>query len=220
MSLLRIPPRALLPLLIFISVLAVGLRTGDVWDAMVSGAAFAPIKHVQAEEKAPAETQAATPTPEAQPAPSALASDAPSAPPEDESAAENDLYKQLAGRRDQLEARKKELDSREVVIKIAEQRVDQKLQEMATLRDQLEKLLGQASGAQATQLENLVKIYETMKPKEAARIFETLDMSVLLNVVQRMKPARTAAVMAEMDPLKAREITIALTRRDQLPQLK
>jgi flagellar motility protein MotE (MotC chaperone) len=59
-----------------------------------------------------------------------------------------------------------------------------------------------------------------MKPKEAAKIFETLEMPVLLGVVQKMKPARTAAVMAEMNPEKAKDVTIALTKQDQLPQVK
>lgn len=49
---------------------------------------------------------------------------------------------------------------------------------------------GQAEAAQQAQLENLVKIYEIMKPKEAAKIFETLDMPILPGVVQKMKPAR------------------------------
>jgi flagellar motility protein MotE (MotC chaperone) len=112
------------------------------------------------------------------------------------------------------------MDSREAMIKVAEQRVDQKIKEMEILRAQLQTMVSQADAAQQTQIENLVKIYETMKPKEAARIFEALDMHVLLGVVQRMKPARTAAVMAEMAPEKAKEITVALTKQDQLPQIK
>ena len=59
-----------------------------------------------------------------------------------------------------------------------------------------------------------------MKPPEAAKIFETLDQPVLLGVVQRMKPAKTAAIMAQMNPEKAKYITVALTRQDQLPEIK
>ena len=81
-------------------------------------------------------------------------------------------------------------------------------------------MVGTANEAQQAQLENLVKIYETMKPDEASRILETLDMPILLGVIQRMKPARTAPIMAKMNPEKAKEITSALTKQDQLPQIK
>ena len=121
-----------------------------------------------------------------------------------------DLVKQLSQRRDQLEQRGRALDTREALIRVAEQRVDQKVKEMESLRAQLQSLINQGSAAQQAQLDNLVKIYETMKPKEAAHIFETLDMTVLLSVVQKMKPQRMAAIMAEMAPTKAKEITVAL----------
>jgi flagellar motility protein MotE (MotC chaperone) len=81
-------------------------------------------------------------------------------------------------------------------------------------------MLNIANAAQQTQLDNLVKIYETMKAKEAAKIFESLDMPTLLGVVERMKPARVAVIMAEMNPEKAKDITVALTKKDQLPALK
>jgi flagellar motility protein MotE (MotC chaperone) len=81
-------------------------------------------------------------------------------------------------------------------------------------------MVNQVSEGQQQQMENLVKIYETMKPEEAAHIFETLDMPTLLGVVLRMKPKSTAPIMAKMAPDKAKELTIALTKQDQLPQIK
>lgn len=208
-----LPPRLFLSLMIFAGILMMGLRAGDVWQAVTTGPAFKPVQEVQAEEKpAPAaqEETAQAPLPSK---PVSM---------DDEAALDkdSDLYRQLLGRREQLEKRENELTTREAMAKVAEQRIDQKIKELETLRLQVQTLLGQASAAQAAQIENLVKIYETMKPKEAARIFETLEMPVLLGVVQKMKPARTAAVMAEMDPQKAKDVTVALTRQDQLPQVK
>ena len=49
--------------------------------------------------------------------------------------------------------------------------MDQKIKEMQSLRLQLQGMVDQINGAQQTQLENLVKIYETMKPADAAKIF-------------------------------------------------
>ena len=119
-----------------------------------------------------------------------------------------------------LDKRAKELDTREALIKVAEQRVDQKIKEMEKLRQQLQAMVNQVGETQAAQLDNLVKIYETMKPKDAAKIFEALDMPVLLNVIQRMKPKSVAPIMASMAPQKAKEVTVALTKQDQLPQAK
>ena len=129
-----------------------------------------------------------------------------------------EVLKQLSHRRDQLDKRGRDLDRREELMKVGEQRVDQKIKEMQSLRLQLQGMVDQINGAQQTQLDNLVKIYETMKPADAAKIFETLDMSVLLGVIQHMKPKSTAPILAAMAPEKAKEVTVALTKQDQLPQ--
>jgi flagellar motility protein MotE (MotC chaperone) len=100
---------------------------------------------------------------------------------------------------------------------VAEQRVEQKLADLAKINGEIEALVHQVNGQQAAQIDSLVKIYETMKPKEAARIFEELDMPVLLGVVERMKECKTAPILAAMDPAKAKELTMQLADRRQIP---
>lgn len=234
-------PRHLLPLMLFVGMLMLGVRIGDLWDSVTSGKMFEATKSAQASTEAPAGAKGAnedhkaddhkadatktdetktdgkkTEAAKAEPSPARIA------PPDDGevSPAEMEVLKQLSDRRAQLDGRSKELDNREALIRVAEQRVDQKIKELGTLRQQLQSMVSQVSEAQAVQSENLVKIYETMKPEEAARIFETLDLPILLGVIQRMKPARTAPIMAKMAPEKAKELTVALTKQDQLPQIK
>ena len=60
-----------------------------------------------------------------------------------------------------------------------------------------------------------MKIYETMKPHDAARIFEQLDMPVLLGVFGHMKERNAAPILAAMDPTKARAVTLALAERNE-----
>ncbi len=229
MRFLKVPPRLVLPFMVFIAVLIVGVRIGDAWTTLHDGSLFASVAPARAEEKPAANSPITTEVPEekakesAKEAPKETPKEtgAPSAlSPQEAQTPEGALYEQLSGRRAQLDKRAKELDAREALIKIAEARVDQKFKEMETLRAQIQTLLGQANASQQAQLENLVKIYEIMKPKEAAKIFETLEMPVLLGVVQRMKPARTAAILGEMDPQKAKDITTALTKQNQLPQVQ
>ena len=56
-----------------------------------------------------------------------------------------------------------------------------------------------------------------MKPKDAARIFEQLDMVVLLDVIERMKERKSAPILAKMKPQRAKEITLELAQRRGLP---
>jgi len=215
--------RSLLSASVLIGVLVMGLRVADIWDTVASGKLL--VHPAQAQEAA-ASKPAAAPSPPAvevasktteTPAEPTIAGAPPTA---ETTPAEMDVLKQIAGRREQLDKRSSDLDTREALLKVTEQRLDQKVKEMETLRQQLQAMVNQGNEAQQAQLENLVKIYETMKPEEASRIMETLDMPVLIGVIQKMKPARTAAVMAKMAPAKAKEVTNALTHQDQLPQVK
>src|SRR3546814_7653510 len=71
------------------------------------------------------------------------------------------------------------MDEREVLLKAAEQRIDQKIGELESLQSSIEALLVTHDEQSEAQMQSLVKIYESMKPKDAARIFEELDMEVL-----------------------------------------
>ncbi len=52
-----------------------------------------------------------------------------------------------------------------------------------------------------------------MKPKDAARVFNTLDLPYLIEIVGRMKVAKVADVIGKMDTQKAKVLTIALAQR-------
>lgn len=221
-------PRLLLPLAIFLGVTVMGLRVVDMVDLAASGRLIGAQAQAASKEADKHETPQSKPadTHAAEPKAAEKTAEKPAEPTaelefdDDASPAEREVLKQLAGRREQLDKRSRDLDSREMLVKVTEQRVEQKIKELETLRQQLQSMVNNANEAQQAQLENLVKIYETMKPDEAAKIFETLEMPVLLGVIQKMKPARTAPIMARMAPEKAREVTVALTKQDQLPQVK
>jgi flagellar motility protein MotE (MotC chaperone) len=216
------------PSLIFFGVLTLGLRIDAVWQTAVTGKAlsgnmaYAESKEGGHSAEKPAEGAKETVKEATKPVDdiSVPSMPAPEVDAEDTSPAEMEVLKQLSSRRAALDKRAQTLDTREVLIKVGEQRVDQKIKEMETLRLQLQGMVDQISGNQQTQISNLVKIYETMKPQEAAKIFEALEMPILLGVIQRMKPKSTAPIMAAMAPEKAKEITVALTKEGQLPQGK
>lgn len=53
----------------------------------------------------------------------------------------------------------------------------------------------------------LVSLYEGMKPKAAAAVFDKLDTGTLLELAAHMNPRKLSPIMAAMDPEKASRIT-------------
>ena len=132
---------------------------------------------------------------------------------------EIEVLQSLAKRRDAIEAREQRLMQREALMEAAEQEMDRKISELAKLRAEIEGLLGQQQKVQEERLRSMVKIYESMKPKEAAAIFNTMDMDILLSVLSRMSERKSAPIFAAMSPQRAQEVTIQLVEQSQLPQL-
>lgn len=131
---------------------------------------------------------------------------------------EIDLLQQLAERREVIETREKEMELREGLLGAAETRIDDKIKELKGLQDTINSLIDTYDAQQETKMQSLVKIYENMKPKDAAKIFEALEIDTLLLVVERMKERKLAPIMAKMNPDKARDITVELVRLREIPQ--
>jgi flagellar motility protein MotE (MotC chaperone) len=130
---------------------------------------------------------------------------------------EVDVLQQLAKRREELDLRARQLDERQALIQAAEQRMDQKMAELKALQATVEDLLKARSEQEEAELKSLVKMYENMKPKAAAKVFEEMDMDVLLDVVDRMNERKFAPILALVTPTRAKEITFELAQRRQLP---
>jgi len=129
------------------------------------------------------------------------------------------LIKDLAQRRTTIEVQEKNIATREAMLKAAQDELDQKFQELLELRKQLQGLLNQQSEEEAERLKSLVRIYEGMKPSDAARIFNTLDINVLLDVMTRMSERKSAPILAAMEADRARMVTIMMAQQKKLPDL-
>ncbi len=123
---------------------------------------------------------------------------------------EIDLLQALAERRRELDLRANELEQREILLRAVEPRIEEKV-------GGLKALLKQQEEQTDDQYKSLVKIYESMKPKDAARIFEQMDLAVLMPVVERMKERKTAPILAKMNPVKATAIITQLAQRHKAP---
>ncbi len=130
---------------------------------------------------------------------------------------ELEILQSLSRRREMLVERERDLDKRDVLLQATEKRLDEKMAELRELQATIEDLVRENDTKTEEQMSSLVKIYEAMKPKEAARIFNNLDMVVLLDVIERMKERKTAPILARMSPDRANAVTLELARRRILP---
>jgi flagellar motility protein MotE (MotC chaperone) len=132
--------------------------------------------------------------------------------------AELEVLETLTKRREELDERSRVLQVQEQVLVAAEKRIDEKITELKALEKRFKGLLKQHDEETERQLKSLVKVYENMKAKDAARIFEQLDMDILLDVTERMREQKMAPVLAAMDPEKAKSLTVELATRRRLPE--
>ncbi|MDY0030164.1 MAG: flagellar protein FlbB [Pseudobdellovibrionaceae bacterium] len=130
-----------------------------------------------------------------------------------------EMYKDLVDRRRLLDEREQTLEKREALINAAQLELDRKYKEMTGLRDEIQSLLKKQSDEEAARLNSLVKIYTGMKPKDAARIFNTLDMDILVEVIGRMPESKSAPILAGMDADRARALTTLLAEQKKLPDI-
>ena len=133
------------------------------------------------------------------------------------SASEVDVLTSLAKRRGELDARDAQLQIQANMLAATEARVDAKIAQLKALQSQINTLLGARDTAQEKQLASLVKTYSAMKPKDAARIFDSLSDEVLVPVAQEMKSDVLAPVMAAMIPEQAQKLTVKLANKLTLP---
>lgn len=156
------------------------------------------------------------PKPDAKPAPTDKQANGPapldlSRPPM--SAGERAVLESLNQRRQELEARAREMDVRESLLKAAEKWIETRLQDLKDQEARLTAATQKKEEADLAKFKSLVGMYEGMKAKDAARIFDRLEMRILAEVANQMNPRRMADILAQMSPDAAEKLTIELANR-------
>lgn len=128
------------------------------------------------------------------------------------------VLQSLSKRRDQLDQRERDLEQREKLLQAAEKKVDEKVVELDKLKQQIETLLKKQENIQDERITQLVKIYENMKPKDAAAIFNEMNFDVLLSLIDKMSERKVAPILAAMDPTRARDVSARLAEQRSLPK--
>jgi len=123
------------------------------------------------------------------------------------------LLEKLGARRDALRQKNDELDLREKMLGEAERKLETGLGDLKKAEDKVESVAKAKEEAEKQGLKNIVTMYEAMKPKDAARVFDRLGHDVLVPIVLAMNPRKMAEVLAVMQPETAERLTVALANR-------
>ena len=115
-------------------------------------------------------------------------------------AAERALLERLGQRREEIEARMRELEMRERLLDTAEKKLDSRVGDLKELETKAGGPAGKTSAEEAKAIRNLVIMYEAMKPKDAARVFDLARQDVAgFDAWAR----RIAAMFPQGDPVLA-----------------
>lgn len=132
---------------------------------------------------------------------------------------EIELLQELSRRRKELDGRERAIIQREGLLMAAESRLEVKINELELIKTDIETLITKYNAQEEEKFKGLVSIYEKMKPKDSARIFDQLDIEILLEVFERMKASKSASILAQMKAARAKEITSRIAERREMPEL-
>ena len=129
------------------------------------------------------------------------------------SAGERAVLESLNQRRQELDARARELDLRENILAATEKRVEARLAEIKETEARINATAQKKDDAEAARFKGLVSMYENMKAKDAAKIFDRLDLRILVELAAQINPRRMSDILAQMSPEVAERLTSDIATR-------
>lgn len=131
-------------------------------------------------------------------------------------AVEVELLQSLSKRREELDRWEQNIQIKEAALEAAQKRIDEKAEQIEAMKKQVSELLAKYNSQEDAKIKSLVKIYENMKPVDAARIFDEVEMPILLLVIDSMAEKKASPILAAMNPKKAKQLTVELANERRL----
>lgn len=110
----------------------------------------------------------------------------------------------LNERKRDLDAREEELNKLEQEILQQREIVEKKMAELEQTRKAISSTLEEKVQADDKKIENLVQVYSTMKPPQAAKALEEMDETLAIEIIGRMKKKNAAEIMNLVKPEKVK----------------
>jgi flagellar motility protein MotE (MotC chaperone) len=129
------------------------------------------------------------------------------------SASERAILERLQSRRQELEARAREIEIRESLLKAAEKRIESRVEELKAVESRINTATEKKGETDAARFKGIITMYEGMKPKDAAKVFDHLEMSVLIEIASQIAPRKMSDILGLMSTEAAERLTIELARR-------
>jgi flagellar motility protein MotE (MotC chaperone) len=129
------------------------------------------------------------------------------------SASERAILERLQSRRQEIEARAREIDIRESLLKAAEKRMESRVEELKAVESRITTATEQKAEMDSARFKGIITMYEGMKPKDAAKVFDRLEMSVLFEIASQIAPRKMSDILGLMSPEAAERLTVELARR-------
>jgi flagellar motility protein MotE (MotC chaperone) len=128
------------------------------------------------------------------------------------SPSERAILERLQARRQELETRAREIDIRESLLKAAEKRAEGRVEEMKAIESRITGAAQQKADEEAARFKGIITMYEGMKPKDAAKVFDRLEMPVLFEIASHIAPRKMADILGQMQPEVAERLTVEMAR--------
>jgi flagellar motility protein MotE (MotC chaperone) len=127
------------------------------------------------------------------------------------------VLRSLQSRREALDEREAGIGTREAAAAAAESRLQEQITQLKSVESSIQTLLAKMDAKADERMASLVKSYESMKPKDAANIFNGMEDALLVDIAKSMKPATLAAVLSSMQPKRAEALTKMLANLAKPP---
>ncbi|MDP4840444.1 MAG: hypothetical protein NWR43_02545 [Alphaproteobacteria bacterium] len=92
-------------------------------------------------------------------------------------------------------------------------KMDEKISELKKTKEELKVLVDKIEEDENANTKRLVKMTESMKPAQAAKVLEGIEFSILLEIMEKVKETKASAILAAMDVEKAGYLITALSKR-------
>lgn len=121
--------------------------------------------------------------------------------------ADIDHLSKLIDRKKALDAREEEVARQEEEIAKQKIELEKKIAEMAQVRGDISKTLEDRVKRDNERVDNLVAVYSNMKAQQAAKVLETLDRDLAVEILGRMKKKNAADILNAMKPETTQSIS-------------
>ncbi len=130
--------------------------------------------------------------------------------PEDYEAAER-VFRDMAIERDRIQQDKEELLALGQAVSVQEQVLNLSREQLLETIQKLEARQKEYAEERERSAVKLAKMYEAMKPAQAAPIISALDMEIILDIMSRMKERQAAKILASMDAGLAAQVSTRMS---------